>query len=206
MLSETRPPDSRLQGKNSLAQLIEAAREQIPSKEPIRELHTKSLLEVQAGLDGDLVPLVAERLETVRSLCSRLRFYGEGFSVLDPARRGKPGFLDIRGALNQELEALGPFAALLGDTSHRPDGYTVGDLRRHAEIGRELWSTLLASSGLPSTERGDQHRRFSAAHVRQLAAAAREHGTQKALEAADKWLSLINESPVAPKGPTETDI
>jgi hypothetical protein len=179
-------------GSSYLARFIAAASQADPSELILRQLHPKALKAIRLwGLDPETEAQLVERLETVRSLCRDMPFYGERYSVLEQMRQGRPSFLQVRNCLKQELEALRPFAALPTDARRRPDGYTASELRAAADIGRDLWSKILATSGLSPTFRGGQHRRFSNREIRHLADAARRHGTPKALHAADQWSRIV---------------
>ena len=191
---DTRRSDTRATlGLSTLGRLIVAASRATPSESLLRELHPKAVKAIRsAGLCSETEAEVIRRLESVRSLCRDLRFYGPHYSVVEQIRQGRPNFLQVRSALMEDLEALRPFAALPTDARRHPDGYTAGELRREADIGRDLWTQILAASGLKPTPRGGQHRRFSNRDIRCLVEAARRHETPKARHAADQWLSFLD--------------
>lgn len=78
----------------------------------------------------------------------------------------------------------------LFDTPSRPGGYTAGELRHEAQIGKTLWQLLVKTAGIERTIRGNAGRRFANAEIRQLAVAAQKHGTPRSIEAANRLLAL----------------
>jgi hypothetical protein len=180
--------------RNALDALLSAARTEIDQAR-LDLLQAGVLIALEAsGLDAVTCAEIRDGVDQVRALAARMAWYFQpGYSVIEQRRLGKPDALVVRGALMGAIDRLMPYAALIGDTRHRPDGYSASDLKREAEIGNDLWQRLVRLSGLKRTSRGGQHRRFSGAEVRKLAAAADKSGTPKTMEAARRWRALIAE-------------
>lgn len=118
------------------------------------------------------------------------RTTGPDFNALQSHIANKTGFMQYYSRRDRAVLILSALLDHLEDGKVRLDGYTVGELMKTAEIGKDTWQKFCRKSGVV-VEQGDSHRWFTNAEIRKLIAAAHQHGKRKGKAAADAWTALL---------------
>lgn len=155
-------------------------------------LHASALAALQGFEVADQIKyrITSEMDALLEAHLGVCRTTGPDFNVLQSHIANETGLMQYFSRRDRAALNLSALLDHLEDGKVRLDGYTVGELIKAAEIGKDTWQKICRKSGVV-VEQGDSHRRFTNAEIRKLIAAARQHGKQKGKAAADAWTALL---------------